>query len=171
MELYNEKLGEQTQEMAEYKERQELELHRLELELKRRDDRRRDLLGRVEIGGSESLQQLNYAENKCDELKKKIQQFKHESMDELRRMRLQIYQLKSETEDALKQQLRDLRREQDDIQNDRIPQLEQELIELRDRQGKLKSEILILTGRLSDLNRYDLETVDLELNSRLPHQR
>jgi hypothetical protein len=159
-----EKLTEAANTLEAYKVQQQSSLSILQQKLVAREEKRRGLFEQVSHDNADSgaLQQLNAVEEAIDLTKDELAQLRRESDEELRRMRREISELRITAEDEMKLELAKMRKELERLRRERIPQTEQLLSELQEREKNLDSSILILSSQLSQLQKSHHDTADLE---------
>ena len=159
-----EKLTTAANRLEELKVEKQSELSILHKKLVSQEEKRRALFEQVshDNADSEALQQLNAVEDVIKQIKEELTQLRRYGDAELLFMRQQISELRKAAEDELRDKLTDMRKEVENLRRERIPQAEQLLGELREQLKNLDSSILIVSSQLSELQKFDHDSVDLE---------
>ena len=160
-----ERLHEANRELEDYKAQKQLELERLYKELAKHERQRREQHELLAHDNNDlsAMTQANQAEDKIETLKAEMNTTRRDGSEELHRMRREILSLQQQIEGEFKRDLADARFELDTIQNESIPETQSQLGKLEGRKDELRSLVLILSGKVSELQRSELDTVDLEL--------
>ncbi len=160
----NQAIEEILRELDEYKLNKNSELQGLTRQLDSLQQQRNECLNLVSHDSSDSLslRKLNAIEAEIEQIKQTINDVRNEMSQKIREIKEQVIRVRDGQAVELHKTLNKLKTECERIRSELIPETTRRLDELNEHKKELDGKILVLTSEINELQRYDVETQDLE---------
>jgi DNA anti-recombination protein RmuC len=160
----NQAIEEILRDLEKYKFNKTSELKGLERQLESLQQRREEYFNLVshDSGDSLSLRKLNETEAEIEQIKQALNDLRNEISQKIRGVKERIIRVRDSQALELQKTLNELKAERERIRSELIPETQRRMDELNERKKELDGKILVLTSEINELQRYDLETQDLE---------
>ena len=160
----NQAIEEILRELDEYKFDKNSALKGLTRQLDSLQQQRNEYLNLVSHDSTDalSLRKLNAIEAEIEQTKQTMNDLRNEMSQKIREIKEQVIRVREGQAVELQKTRNKLKTECERIRSELIPETTRRLDELNERKKKLDGKILVLTSEINELQRYDIETRDLE---------